>query len=140
MNLKFFNSGELIGTFLLTLIGNGSVAQLILGNQLNNGGGYGSFPVIAFGNALGLFIGLSASIPISGGHLNPAVTVTYALIKRCTWKQVNDIICFTSHDRFKYRIAWTLVYLILCLFTSIGSNLLSWRVFRCFSCSCSIVR
>ena len=99
MNIKFFNSGELIGTFLLTLIGNGSVAQLILGNQLNNGGGYGSFPVIAFGNALGLFIGLSASIPISGGHLNPAVTVTYALIKRCTWKQVNDIICFTSHDR-----------------------------------------
>ena len=73
---------------LLTLIGNGSVAQLTLGTL--HGGNFGSFAAIAFGNALGLFIGLSASIPISGGHLNPAVTVTYAMIKRCTWKQVNS--------------------------------------------------
>ena len=80
-------SAELFGTFLLTLIGNGAGAQLALGND-HGGHLFGNFQSIAFGNGLALFIALSASIPLSGGHLNPAVTVSFAMLKKCTWRQV----------------------------------------------------
>ena len=69
------------------MIGNGAAAQLTLGNMHNET--FGNFLSIAFGNGFALFIGLTASIPLSGGHLNPAVTLGFAMLKKCTWRQVN---------------------------------------------------
>ena len=74
---------ETLGTFLLVVIGNGSVAHIKLG-----GAPMGSFLNIALGYGFGLMIGILVSGGVSGGHLNPAVTLTMAVFKRCRWIQV----------------------------------------------------
>ena len=71
---------ETLGTFLLVLFGNGSIAQKI---------GMGdNFLSIALGYGLALMIGILASGGVSGGHLNPAVTLAMAVIKKCHWKKI----------------------------------------------------
>ena len=82
----------MLGTFLLVLIGNGSVAQVTLG-KIGDGNdqSFGDFQSIALGNGLALIIGLIVSIPLSGGHLNPAVTVAFAVVRKCSWAQVTII-------------------------------------------------
>ena len=48
----------------------------------------GNFLNISFGYGFGLMIGILASGGVSGGHLNPAVTLTMAVFKKCKWIQV----------------------------------------------------
>nr|HMP31901.1 aquaporin [Saprospiraceae bacterium] len=62
---------ELIGTFLLILLGNGVVANVVLKDTKGNGGGW---IVITMGWAFAVFIGVTVASK-SGAHLNPAVTV-----------------------------------------------------------------
>ena len=62
-------TAEAIGTFMLCFIGAGS----IITNQLFDG--IGLLP-IAIAHGLALSIAVSATMNISGGHINPAVTVT----------------------------------------------------------------
>ena len=52
------------------------------------GNGTAEFTPIALGFGLALMIGILASGGTSGGHLNPAVTLSMAIVKRCTWIQV----------------------------------------------------
>lgn len=63
---------ELIGTFLLILLGTGVVANVVLEKTKGNNSG---LIVIAFGWAMAVFIGVFVSSKASGAHLNPAVTV-----------------------------------------------------------------
>ena len=62
---------ELIGTFLIILLGNGVVANVVLKDTKGHGGGW---IVITFGWAFAVFIGVTVAA-VSGAHLNPAVTV-----------------------------------------------------------------
>lgn len=62
---------EFVGTFLLILLGNGVVANVVLKDTKGNSGGW---IVITFGWALAVFIGVTVAGK-SGAHLNPAVSV-----------------------------------------------------------------
>lgn len=70
--------GEFIGTMLLIILGNGVVANVLLNKTKGHNGG---LIVIAFGWAIGVFVGVYASLKLGGGgHLNPAVTLALAYL------------------------------------------------------------
>jgi glycerol uptake facilitator protein len=66
---------ELIGTMLLVLLGNGTVANVLLTRTKGHNSGW---IVIAFGYAMAVFVGVWCVGEVSGAHLNPAVTVGLA--------------------------------------------------------------
>lgn len=61
---------EAVGTFYLCFIGAGAICV----NALPEGPGYGLLG-IALAHGLALSIGVSATMAVSGGHLNPAVSI-----------------------------------------------------------------
>ncbi len=77
--------GELIGTMLLILLGDGVVANVVLGKTKGNSGGW---IVITTAWALAVFVGAYASAVVSGAHLNPAVTVGLAVAGSFNWGDV----------------------------------------------------
>ncbi|MCK5067321.1 MAG: aquaporin family protein [Bacteroidales bacterium] len=76
---------EFIGTFLLILLGNGVVANVVLKDTKGHNGGW---IVISLGWGLGVFIGVSVAGPVSGAHINPAVTIGLAAAGQFAWSQV----------------------------------------------------
>ena len=77
--------GEIIGTALLILLGDGVVANVVLtGTKGNNSG----WIVITFGWAIAVFVGVLVSASASGAHLNPAVTLALATAGKFDWHQV----------------------------------------------------
>jgi glycerol uptake facilitator protein len=74
--------GELIGTLLLILLGNGAVANVLLGRSKGHGGGW---IVIAAGWGFAVAIALYVSGWASGGHFNPAVTLAFCIAKKTAW-------------------------------------------------------
>src|SRR5262245_60668079 len=76
------NSGkllaELLGTFALCFIGAGSIC---LATHKGFAPGV-DLLAIAIAHGLALSIGVSATMNVSGGHLNPAVTVAMLVTKR----------------------------------------------------------
>ncbi len=77
--------GEIIGTALLILLGDGVVANVVLkGTKGNNSG----WIVITFGWAMAVFVGVFVSASASGAHLNPAVTVALATVGKFDWHHV----------------------------------------------------
>lgn len=73
---------ELVGTFLLVLIGDGAIASYMFTNRQVD-----PFSVcLAFG--VGAMIASYVSIKLSGAHLNPAVSLALALDKRLKWELV----------------------------------------------------
>ncbi|WP_169925370.1 MIP/aquaporin family protein [Sanguibacter antarcticus] len=71
---------ELFGTFLLVFVGLG----ITLYATLSGAGAIG----IALGFGVALMAGMASVGHISGGHLNPAVTLGYAVAGRTAWKDV----------------------------------------------------
>lgn len=76
---------EIIGTMLLILLGNGVVANVVLSGTKGNNSGW---IVITAGWAFGVFVGVTVAGPISGAHLNPAVTIALAIAGKFAWSQV----------------------------------------------------
>ena len=76
---------EFIGTFLLILLGNGVVANVSLKDTFGHNGGW---IVVALGWGLGVFVGVSVAGPVSGAHINPAVTLGLAVAGQFAWSQV----------------------------------------------------
>lgn len=76
---------EFVGTALLILFGDGVVANVVLNKSKGNGGGW---IVISAGWGMGVVVGVYAVGTISGGHLNPAVTIGLAAIGKFAWAKV----------------------------------------------------
>ena len=74
--------GEVIGTALLILLGNGVVANVLLAKTKGHGSG---LIVIAFAWAIAVFTAVFVVAPLSGAHLNPAVTLGLALAGKFSW-------------------------------------------------------
>ncbi|MBE7175211.1 MAG: aquaporin family protein [Mucilaginibacter polytrichastri] len=76
---------ETLGTFIVILLGNGVVANVLLKNTNGHNGGW---IVITTGWALAVFAGVVVSAPFSGAHLNPAVTLALAIAQKFDWAKV----------------------------------------------------
>ncbi len=77
--------GELIGTAILILLGNGVVANVLLKDSKGNHGGW---VVITLGWAMAVFVAVYVAAGSSGAHLNPAVTVALAIAGKFSWADV----------------------------------------------------
>lgn len=77
--------GELVGTALLVLLGNGVVANVVLGRTKGHGSGW---MVITTGWALAVTVAVYCVNAVSGAHLNPAVTLGLAAIGKFGWASV----------------------------------------------------
>lgn len=76
---------EIVGTFMLVLLGNGVVANVVLtGTKGHNSG----WIVICLAWGLAVFTGAYIAAPFSGAHLNPAVTLGFAIIGGFKWSLV----------------------------------------------------
>ncbi|MBI5974940.1 MIP/aquaporin family protein [Staphylococcus canis] len=76
---------EFFGTALLLLMGGGVVANVNLKKTNANGA---DWIVIAIGWGLGVTLGVYAVGQVSGAHLNPAVTLAFAMNGDFPWSQV----------------------------------------------------
>jgi glycerol uptake facilitator protein len=80
---------EFLGTFVLMLFGIGVVAMVVLFPSSNPAelihGGYTN---ITLGWGLAVTMGIYLAGKISGGHLNPAVTLTLAVFRGFPWRKV----------------------------------------------------
>jgi len=76
---------ETLGTFMLILLGNGVVANVVLKDTKGTGSGW---IVITTGWALAVYTGVLIAGPYSGAHLNPAVTLSLAIAGLFEWSLV----------------------------------------------------
>ncbi|MET9296324.1 MIP/aquaporin family protein [Streptomyces sp. NPDC003077] len=77
--------GEVIGTAILILFGAGVCAAVTLHYSKARAAGW---VVIAFGWGFGVLAGAYTAAPLSGGHLNPAVTLGSAIADGTEWSKV----------------------------------------------------
>src|SRR5215212_3545657 len=77
-------TAELIGTMLLVILGDGVVANVLLKNSKGNNGGW---IVITAGWGFAVMMAAYAVGLISGAHLNPAVSIAFAVagVNDFTW-------------------------------------------------------
>lgn len=78
--------GEVFGTFILILLGDGVVANVGLAPRLA-AGGY-NWNTITIGWAFAVIIAVYVSGGVSGAHLNPAVTLAMAVKRGFAWAKV----------------------------------------------------
>ncbi|TDT67008.1 glycerol uptake facilitator protein [Hypnocyclicus thermotrophus] len=76
---------EFIGTMILILLGNGVVANVVLGKTKGNNSGW---IVITTGWGFAVAIAVYITGWISGAHINPAVTIGLASIGKFSWSLV----------------------------------------------------
>ncbi|WP_333834847.1 MIP/aquaporin family protein [Rubrimonas sp.] len=74
--------GELIGTAILILLGNGVVANVVLSGTKAHGAGW---IVIAWGWGMAVFVAVFTVAAFSGAHINPAVTLGLAIAGKFAW-------------------------------------------------------
>lgn len=77
--------GEVIGTMLLILLGDGVVANVLLSKTKGNNAGW---IVITTAWAMAVFVGAYSVASVSGAHLNPAVTIGLAVAGKFAWANV----------------------------------------------------
>jgi len=78
---------EVIGTGLLILLGDGVVAAVLLNHSKAQNGGW---IVITWGWAMAVMVAVFAVGQFSGAHLNPAVTIGFAIEGRTEWGDVPE--------------------------------------------------
>ncbi len=76
---------EFIGTLVLVLLGDGVCAATSLNKSKAKGAGW---VVIALGWGLAVMMGVLIAGPVSGAHLNPAVTLGLAVAGQFAWADV----------------------------------------------------
>ncbi len=76
---------EVIGTAILILLGDGVVAATLLNRSKAQNGGW---IVIALGWGMAVAVAVFAVGQFSGAHINPAVTIAFAVIGNTPWGDV----------------------------------------------------
>jgi glycerol uptake facilitator protein len=76
---------EIIGTMILILLGDGVVANVVLGRTKGQASGW---IVITTGWAMAVAMAVYAVGRISGAHINPAVTIALAAVGKFPWSDV----------------------------------------------------
>lgn len=101
--------GEVFGTFILILLGNGVVANVGLAPRLA-AEAY-NWNTITFGWAFAVIIAVYVSAGVSGAHLNPAVTIALAFKRGFPWKDVFPYITAQVIGAFLGALGVYLVYM-----------------------------
>jgi len=82
-------AAEFAGVMILIIFGNGVDCQVVLSsNTAVAPSQKGDYLSINFGWAVGTAMGVWVSAGISGGHINPAVTLVFATFRGFPWKKV----------------------------------------------------
>ena len=76
-------AAEFLGTFILLVFGSGVVAQVVL-----SGGGAGTILSIHIAWGLAVVMGVYVAGGVSGAHLNPAVTLAFAVRRGFPWSKL----------------------------------------------------
>ncbi|MGI8827620.1 MAG: MIP/aquaporin family protein [Chloroflexota bacterium] len=84
--------GEFLGTFVLMLFGDGCVAGALLFGIGNNAPLWTNWMIIAWGWGLGVMLGVYVAGTLSGAHINPAVTLGFAVTRKFPWTKVGPYI------------------------------------------------
>ncbi len=100
--------GEVFGTFILILLGDGVVANVGLAPRLAPSA-Y-NWNTITFGWAFAVIIAVYVSGGVSGAHLNPAVTVALAFKRDFPWKKVIPYVVAQMIGAFLGALGVYLVY------------------------------
>jgi glycerol uptake facilitator protein len=81
---------EFFGTAMIIVFGGGVVANVLLDKTKGNNGGW---IVITSGWAAGVFTGVLIAAPVSGAHLNPAVTLALVLAGKFSVSLMPSYVC-----------------------------------------------
>jgi len=100
--------GEVFGTFILILLGDGVVANVGLAPRVA-GTAY-NWNTITIGWAFAVIIAVYVSGGVSGAHLNPAVTLGLAVRRGFPWKKVLPYIVAQMIGAFLGALAVFLIY------------------------------
>jgi MIP family channel proteins len=76
-------AAEFLGTFVLIAFGCGAVAQVTLSDHKN-----GDYLSINLAWAMAVTMGVYVADGVSGAHLNPAVTLAMAVLRRFSWRKL----------------------------------------------------
>jgi len=80
---------EFFGTMILILFGDGCVAVYgLFGPSQGVGIGANTWPIIVFGWGFAVMLGIYVAGAISGAHINPAVTLAFAVRGKFPWNKV----------------------------------------------------
>ncbi len=99
---EFF--AEFFGTAMIIVFGGGVVANVLLNKTKGNNSGW---IVITFGWAVGVFTGVLIAAPVSGAHLNPAVTLALVLADKFSYRESALVCCCPD--------AWSYVWRFPCM-------------------------
>ncbi|MHB0987634.1 MAG: MIP/aquaporin family protein [Bellilinea sp.] len=101
--------GEVFGTFILILLGDGVVANVGLAPRLA-GNAY-DWNTITIGWAFAVIVAVYVSAGVSGAHLNPAVTIALAVKRDFPWSKVFPYIVAQVIGAFLGALGVYLVYM-----------------------------
>jgi glycerol uptake facilitator len=105
--MKLFTA-EAVGTMLLVLLGDGVVAGVLLKKSKAENSGW---MVITTGWGLAVAMAVYAVGPISGGHINPAVTLGLAVVGKFSWSEVGAYLAAQMLGAFLGAVLVWLAYL-----------------------------
>jgi glycerol uptake facilitator protein len=101
-------AGEIVGSMLLVLLGDGVVANVLLRQSKGNQSGW---IVITAGWAFAVYVGAFAVARVSGAHLNPAVSIGLAVTGAFRWEHVPPYILAQFIGGFLGAVLVWLAYL-----------------------------
>ena len=99
---------ELVGTMFLIIVGDGVVAAVVLAKSKAENSGW---IVITTGWAMAVAIAVYIAGRISGGHINPAVTLAFAVIGKLPWHEVPKYLAAQFLGAFLGAVIVWLAYL-----------------------------
>ena len=105
--MEIFTS-ELVGTAILILLGDGVVAGVLLARSKAENAGW---IVITFGWGMAVAVAVYAVAQFSGAHINPAVTIAFAITDITPWDDVPQYLAGQFAGAFIGAILVYLAYL-----------------------------